>query len=364
MLSIHKKTKEDAMDSLPQKPGRNYTPHLFETRKNCCKRRRESGWPIGKILSYYHVRRSSLYRWLKRYDGLGEQGLRDLSHKPKSDHPKKTPKKTAYKIKCLRDQAGRNAWSSVDIWVKLNSLEGFQASYSTVLRILKRLDGYEPYRTNPKKRHDKVYHTPELPGEKWQVDVKYVPSECKAPGLEGRFYQYTYLDEATRKRYLHFSNEHSMYETVSGLREAIAFFGYKPKEIQTDNGFEFSDRAAAKGKGSAAGRDGPNILERFCAENGIAHKFIRPRTPEHNGKVERSHRIDQEKFYRFLRFYSLADLAAQGARWNRRYNETPRISLDLRSPNQVELEKLRDLMLTTGEVRCPKLAKRLTSIDN
>lgn len=116
------------------------------------------------------------------------------------------------------------------------------------------------------------------------------------------------------------------------LRRAIAFFGYKPKTIQTDDGFEFSDRAAAKGKGfSAVGRDGPNILERF---------------------------------YRFLSFYSLADLAAQGARWNGRYNETPRMALKLRLPNQVEIEKLRKLMQDTGEVRCPKLLKRLTSIDN
>ncbi len=289
----------------------------------------------------------------------------DVSHRPHSEHPRKTPKKTAYKIKCLFGQAKRNAWSSIDIWVKLNGLDGYAASYSTVLRILKRLDGYEPCKTNPKKRHDKEYHTPEMPGEKWQIDVKYVPSECKAPGLEGRFYQYTFLDEATRKRSLYYTNEHSMYETVKGLREAIGFFGYGPKEIQTDNGFEFSDRAAAKGKGfSAATREGPNLLERFCLENGITHKFIRPRTPEHNGKVERSHRIDQERFYRNLSFFSLEDLRAQGARWNRRYNETPRIVLNLRSPNQVEIEKLGKLMQDTGEVRCPKLLKRLTSIDN
>jgi len=80
--------------------------------------------------------------------------------------------------------------------------------------------------------------------------------------------------------------------------------------------------------------------------------------------VERSHRIDQEKFYRFLKFFSLADLASQGTRWNKRYNETPRMVLKLRSPNQVELEKLKRLMQDTGEVRCQKLLKRLTSFDN
>ena len=351
------------MDIISERE-RNYLPYDLETRLHSVKRVIDSGWSIKKALAYYKVKRTSFWRWRKRFDGT-DASLADRSHRPHSDHPRKAPKGTAYKIKCLRNQAKRNCWSSIDIWVKLNGFEGCKASYSTVLRYLKKLDGYEPYKTNRKKKHDKEYHTPEMPGEKWQIDVKYVPSECKAPGLEGKFYQYTYLDEATRKRYLHYTNEHSMYETVEGLKKAIAFFGYKPKEIQTDNGQEFSDRAVVKGKGfSAIGRDGPNLLERFCLDNGISHKFIRPRTPEHNGKVERSHRIDQEKFYRLLKFFSLDDLAAQGARWNKRYNDMPRMVLKLRSPNQVELEKLKKLMQDTGEVRCPKLLKCFTSIEN
>ena len=75
------------MDSLPQQPGRNYTPHLYQTRLHSCKRIRESHWEVWKVLSYYHVKRSSLYRWLRRFDELGENGLRDHSHKPKTPHP-------------------------------------------------------------------------------------------------------------------------------------------------------------------------------------------------------------------------------------------------------------------------------------
>ena len=66
-------------------------------------------------------------------------------------------------------------------------------------------------------------------------------------------------------------------------------------------------------------------------------KTIRPRTPEHNGKVERSHRLDQERFYRTLSFHSLPDLREQGARRMRRYNSTPRMMVGLMSPNQAEL---------------------------
>ena len=97
------------------------------------------------------------------------------------------------------------------------------------------------------------------------------------------------------------------------------------------------------------------------ALNNIKHHLIRPRTPEHNGKVERSHRIDQDKFFRKLSFYSLEDLRKQGKAWNERYNNLPKIVLGFKTPNEVELEKLNQLMEDTGEIRCPK---RLTSFES
>jgi len=351
------------MDSLPQPGARNCLPHLFETRLHSCRRIRESGWPMRKVLSYYHVKRSSVYRWLKRFDELGEEGLKDRSHRPLSDHPRKTPPEVAGKVRRLHDQAGRNSWSSVDIWVRM-ATDGFAISYSTVLRILKGLDGYQAYRTNPK-RHTGKYHTPPFPGDKWQMDVKFVPPECRSPSLpsDKSYFQYTILDEASRKRFLWFADEHSMYESVRALAAAIAFFGYGPKVLQTDNGIEFTDATFAR-PGAKYAKAGPCLLDAFCSANGITHKLIRPRTPEHNGKVERSHRIDQEKFYRTLSFYSLSDLREQGKRWNARYNATPRIVLGLRSPDQAELEKLVELELTTGEIRCQKQRRRPTSSDN
>ena len=92
------------MDSLPQPGARNYTPHLYQTRLHSCKRIRESHWEVWKVLSYYHVKRSSLYRWLRRFDELGEDGLRDRSHKPKTPHPSTISPKAAYKVKCFHDQ--------------------------------------------------------------------------------------------------------------------------------------------------------------------------------------------------------------------------------------------------------------------
>ena len=98
-----------------------------------------------------------------------------------------------------------------------------------------------------------------------------------------------------------------MYETVQALKYAYSKIGCFPSEIQTDNGFKFTDKAR-RASDSKTARQYDNLLEHFCKENNIKHHFIRPRTPRHNGKVERSYRINQDKFYKHQKFNSLNDL--------------------------------------------------------
>ena len=68
---------------------------------------------------------------------------------------------------------------------------------------------------------------------------------------------------------------------------------------------------------------------------GILHKLIRPYMPRHNGKVERSHRKNNEKFYASHRFYSFDDFKAQLAVRERAYNRFPILLLNWHSPFQV-----------------------------
>ncbi len=72
------------------------------------------------------------------------------------------------------------------------------------------------------------------------------------------------------------------------------------------------------------------LLERLD----IKHHKIRPRTPKHNGKVERSHRNDNEIFYSFLKFYSIEDLRKQGARYLKRSNSIPIAVLGYLTPKE------------------------------
>ena len=125
--------------------ARDFLPYDPETRLRSVRRAAESGWSIRKALACYKAKRTSFWRRRKRYGGTDSSLADRRSHRPHSGHPRKAPKKTTCKIKCLRDQA-------------------------------------------------------------------------------------------KRKRLLHYANEHSAHEAVRGLKKAIAFFGYKPKEIQTDSG--------------------------------------------------------------------------------------------------------------------------------
>lgn len=113
---------------------------------------------------------------------------------------------------------------------------------------------------------------------------------------------------------------------------AIKHFKYKPKEIQTDNGAEFTHFRKT---------DRIHPLDRLCFYYGIKHKLIRPRTPRHNGKVERSHRNDNNRFYKNLKFYSYQDLILQMKKYLYRSNRIPMRPLGFLSP----IEKRKELLV-------------------
>lgn len=83
------------------------------------------------------------------------------------------------------------------------------------------------------------------------------------------------------------------------------------------------------------------MFENKLEELGIEHKCIKSHTPKPNGKVERSHRKDQERFYYKNIFISLADLREKGKKWRIEYNNFPINTLGWLSPNQKLAEYLK-----------------------
>ena len=167
------------------------------------------------------------------------------------------------------------------------------------------------------------------PGQRVQIDVKFVPAACLVGDAKGKkFYQYTFIDEYSRFRYLEAFEEHSTYSSTVFLKHCAEKFPYKIECVQTDNGSEFTNRL------NPNGTDRITLFEKTCLDLGIRHKLIKPFTPRHNGKVERSHRKDNEEFYSSHSFYSFQDFQNQLAVRQRQYNCFPMRPLLWQSPKE------------------------------
>lgn len=313
------------MDSITQR--KRYLPHEITTKVNSVKLYRQTK-DISFVCRRYHISKASLMRWNRQYDGTKES-LAAKSHRPHHPHPNAH---TEEELGWIRNLHRRNPNISVcELYGKLRREKAYSRHPGSLYRVFVRL-GYrkKTESTKKKSKHQGHYDTPTELGIKWQMDVKYVPMACYV-GTDGeKFYQYTMIEEATRERFIYAYREQSSYSTVDFVKRAITYFGYAPQTIQTDNGPEFTHTSKTK-------RVHPFDL--LCMQLHIHHKLIRPRTPWHNGKVERSHRNDQERFYNHLSFYSFQDLQLQMKRYLRRSNQIPMSVLGWKSP----VEKRKEL---------------------
>lgn len=312
------------MKSITQ--NKRYCPHEIVTKIHAVESYRKFG-DVSYICRKYKVSKASLMRWNKAYDGTKES-LLPKSHKPHSQHPNAH---TEQELKWIMDYHRRNPNISIcELYGKLREDKAYSRHPGSLYRVFVRL-GYRKKveSTKKKSKHNGHYDTPIQIGIKWQMDVKYVPTVCYVGSDGEKFYQYTMIDEASRERFIYPYKEQSGYSTVDFIKRAIIYYGYAPDTIQTDNGFEFTNFKKT---------NRIHIMDKFCSEFHIEHKLIRPRTPWHNGKIERSHRNDQERFYNYLSFYSYNDLLLQMQRYLRRSNNIPMAVLGWKSPKQKRYE--------------------------
>ena len=289
---------------------------------------------VTKAAIRYKTNRQYIYRWLKRYDGT-MQSLTDKSHRP-HHHPNQH---TEAELKLISDMRRRNPNAGLVVfWVKLTQ-RGYSRSITGLYRILRKQDEMAIKPPNPKyipKPYEKMLY----PGQRVQIDVKVVPSACIVGDAEGeKFFQYTAIDEYSRFRYIEAFQEQSTYSSAIFLEHMLKAFPFKVECVQTDNGVEFTKRLLPTSKPT------PTLFEASLKQRGITHKLIRPYTPRHNGKVERSHRKDNEYFYATHKFYSFDDFKKQLAVHSRKYNNFPMRPLGWKSPREVL-----NLFLTTGEI--------------
>ena len=280
---------------------------------------------VTKAAIKYKTNRQYIYRWKTRYNGSIES-LRDRSRRPHHHPNQHTPDE----IKLISDMRRRNPHSGLVVfWVKLRQ-RGYSRSISGLYRFLRKHGIMAVKLPNPK-YVPKPYQQMDYPGQRIQIDVKFVPSAClkNSEVLGKKFFQYTAIDEYSRWRFVEAFEEHSTYSSAMFLEHLVKAFPLPIECVQTDNGSEFTNRFTTH-------REKPTLFQVHLEKHGIQHKLIRPFTPRHNGKVERSHRKDNERFYATHTFYSFEDFAEQLKVYNRRdYNAFPMRPLKWKSPKQV-----------------------------
>ena len=234
--------------------------------------------------------RRTIYRWRDRYDG-SIKSLADKSRKPRH-HPNEH---TEEEIRMIKNYKNNNKDTGlVVLWVKLKEA-GYTRTVQGLYHVLQRLGIYEKCPSKKKESEPVEWITGKYPGEKVQVDVKYVPQKCLSEELQKlgeRYYQYTAIDEYTRIRYTWFTNEHSTYMSSEFVKRMVKYYKeqyeIKVKAVQTDNGFEFTNRLSW----NSFLKEKETIFEKTLKELGIEYKVIKPHTPKQNGRVERSHRTE------------------------------------------------------------------------
>jgi transposase InsO family protein len=234
---------------------------------------------VAKTCRYYGISRQAYYNWYRRYLEYGEDGLKDRSRRP-IHSPRATKSEVIAKIIYLRQTYHFGPWK---IKMYLQRYHDIHLCSSGVWRILKklqinRLPGNQRY-----KKHEtrwKRYEKP-VPGHRLQVDVKFLE---RIPGTtRKRYYQFTAIDDCTRLRVLKIYERNNQKTAIQFIDYVLSRLPFRTQVIQTDNGAEFQAQ-----------------FHWHVLDKGINHVYIKPRRPRLNGKVERSHRVDEEEFYRML----------------------------------------------------------------
>jgi len=279
---------------------------------------------LAKVCPYS---KRSLERWLSEYRKHGERGLEPRSTKPRS-HPNETPIRIKERIIRLRKDTKLCA-------LKLNhrlKKEDIKVSNRLVGKVIKKEGLIRKYRI--RKSKNEYIKVPLKPGELVEIDIKYVPKRLN----NKRYYQFTAIDCASRWRYLKIYDDMSSYSAIKFLKEVIKVAPFRIRSIKTDNGSCFTNRYTGYLKSSNPMNPRLHSLDLLCQRLNIIHYLIDPGKPAQNGKVERSHRSDQESFYEQASFNSLNELKYKLQLWNMYYNDLEHCGINLKTPNEYLME--------------------------
>jgi len=286
---------------------------------------------VSYACRHFGISRKTFYKWKARHRTHGAAGLCDRPRAPQRS-PRATPVDVVRKILYLRQQYHFGPGKIADYLKRFHQVSVARSSVHRILgkHGMNRLPANQKHRPHAKRWQR--YEKPQ-PGHRLQIDVKFLE---RIPGTRKRLYQFTAIDDCTRIRVLKVFDACNQRAAIHFLDEVVRRLPFRVHVVQTDNGAEFQSQ-----------------FHWHAERLDIRHVYIRPRTPHLNGKVERSHRVDDQEFYQLLDRNGVTDdihlFNEKLQEWEDYYNyHRPHGALDGQTPYERLIAKTRAAVLPTS----------------
>lgn len=254
----------------------------------------------------FGLNRVTVRQWWRNWQRAGVQGL-----VPR--YPARRRRRISEHVVALITQARlEHSFGANRTQIWLARVHDVRVATETIQRVFRDIGVPHLVKTRRRRPKQLKLFEKERPGDSVQVDVKVV-----ARGRR-KWFQYTAIDDCTRVRVLRLYRRQNHHSSVAFLRELTAALPFPIRKILVDNGTEF-----------------PLAFALSCQDLGVRVRYIRPRRPQQNGKVERSHRVDEEEFWARYDGQDFDAAAEALAAWEHRYNHE-RFSMALRGRTPME----------------------------
>ena len=270
----------------------------------------QQGNSVTLTCRHFGISRKTFYKWYKRYQRSGND---PASLMDRSRRPNRSPRRTnEHLTNTIVDLRKKTKFGADRLMFYLKREYCLEMRRSTIYAILKRKGLIS--KRNARKKKSKLYNLPN-PGDNVQVDIKLIGGY-----LPGRLAQYSAMDDNTRIKFTKLYTERANHNSVDFLEYIVRKFPFQIKRITTDNDSVFTNRYTGETKTHPLS---PVRLHPFtlkCQELGITHKLNPPGQPQKNGKVERSHRSDDEEFWNFQKDFDIHRLSEKRKHYDELFN--------------------------------------------
>ena len=224
-----------------------------------------SGKSISDVCIAFGISRETWYKWKRRYDAYGVDGLKNQSRKP---HNIKNVKVTEELEKLVLELRLNSRFGPMRIRFRLKRKYGVSLGTKTIYNLLKRHKlNVLAVKLKRKYKRFEMKH----PNELVQMDTK-GPFYLKASRT--KHYLIHVIDDCSRKVVSKWCNRRTSEAALSVLKEWVKLHG-KPNKVMHDGGTEFTS----------------TDFKNFLILNGIKDKQIPKGYPQEQGKVEAYNKI-------------------------------------------------------------------------